>query len=366
MEENEGPPRVPAELSSSYRDARDHAPELTWNYAAKGFLRRGETSVLYGPSNCGKSAIVCHLGHCIITGSAFFGARVTQGLVLHVGAEAPNSILDRLQAYDLRQEEQNSYIVRMNAVDLSNPGEVAAFVADAKRIYRHTGQKIVLVVFDTLARSIGTFDENCASSMTGVADAGGRIADALKAHVMFVHHTGKDTDRGGRGSSALRGAVDTELALKPLEGGAVLLSQEKQRTMPKGEAVRFKTKAHVLGQDEDGEDRTTVTATELEGGAPVPEGRRASKDSIAIEMAVRTSLHIRRMTGEHAVDEFQTRDLLKTLPPELFGRIADDSRMKSVRRCLLSLARERSPVVRDSGNGWKLVVEHNVPEVTGL
>jgi RecA-family ATPase len=55
-----------------YRDARHHRPRLVWNYAAKSWLRRAETSVLFGPSNCGKSALVCHLGHCIVTGSNFF------------------------------------------------------------------------------------------------------------------------------------------------------------------------------------------------------------------------------------------------------------------------------------------------------
>ena len=260
---NQTPP-IPGPSGDLYRDARDHRPDLTWSYAAKGFFRRGETSVLFGPSNCGKSALVCHLGNCVVTGSEFFGARVTKGVVVHVGAEAPVSVLDRVHVYDPRAAlDPWQYIVRMAPVDLSSETDVDAFVGDLAHLHRQTGEKIVLVVFDTLARSIGTSDENCASAMTGIANAAERIVRQLKTHVMLVHHTGKDTDRGGRGSSALRGAVDTEVSLAPLKCGAVIARQEKQRTMPKSGPVWFRTESHVLGQDEDGEDRTTVKALEI-------------------------------------------------------------------------------------------------------
>ena len=48
------------------RPVADHIPSLEWNYAIKGWLLRRETSLLYGPSNVGKSALVCRLGCCIV------------------------------------------------------------------------------------------------------------------------------------------------------------------------------------------------------------------------------------------------------------------------------------------------------------
>ncbi|MDO5623036.1 MAG: AAA family ATPase [Paracoccus sp. (in: a-proteobacteria)] len=117
------------------------------------------------------------------------------------------------------------------------------------------------------ARSIGDADENASGHMTRVADAADRIAQQLTAHVMLVHHTGKDIERGSRGSSALRGAVDTELSLVPMKQGLVRVAQEKQRTMPKGDDVFFMTQRVVLGLDEDEDERTTVKAIEAKAPA---------------------------------------------------------------------------------------------------
>lgn len=342
-------------LDGIYRDSRSHEPVLEWNYCVKGLLRRGETSVLYGPPNCGKSALVCYIGHRITTGLPCFGAPVQKGIVVHVGAEAPDSILDRMKAYPSDDETAAPYIVRMDAVDLSEPVDVESFIQDLKQIHRLVGERIVLVVFDTLARSIGTSDENCAQAMTAIADATDSIAHAVKAHVMLVHHTGKDVERGGRGSSALRGAVDTELALLPHKSGAIVLSQEKQRTMPKSKSVHFRTEPHILGQDEDGEHRTTVKAVEVTDPLPT-EYRNNAGGSTGLDHALLTALHIRRMTSPLAIGTFRPRDILETLPPELFGEIAEASRVKNVSRALERLAQREPPIVHKADDGWRLVI----------
>ncbi|MCZ4262604.1 AAA family ATPase [Limimaricola sp. G21655-S1] len=350
-----------------YRDARVHSPALAWNYAAKGWFRRGETSVLYGPSNCGKSALVCHLGNCIVTGGPFFGAPVRQGVVVHVGAEAPESVLDRMQAFRLSDNpEALPYIVRMQPVVLSAPDAVGKFVTELERLRHNLGQPIILIVFDTLARSLGTADENCASTMTGIADTAGRIARQLDAHVMLVHHTGKDAKQGGRGSSALRGAVDTEISLWPTRGTVVRVVHEKQRTMRKGEARFFETRSFVLGQDEDGDDRTTVMAVdgssppekEVDGSGPPDKENANNRGAVSkYDTAVLTALHIRRLNSARGNDPFKPRDILESVPPEIFGSMSDENRMNTIRRVLARLAEQKPPVVEKSGQDWRLSTE---------
>lgn len=344
-------PKTPEGL---YRDARTHRPNLVWNYAVKGWLRRAETSVLFGPSNCGKSALVCHLGNCIVTGTPYFGARVRQGIVVHVGAEAPTSVLDRMQAHGIGEAPTTSpYIVRMEPVNLSDPEQVEQFIAELNNLVRDFGQKVVLIVFDTLARSITGVDENCAASMTGVVNAAERIARRSNAHVMLVHHTGKDTDRGGRGSSALRGAVDTEISLMPQKAEAVRVLQEKQRTMPKAGDHYFRTESFVLGHDEDGEDRTTVKAVESQKPSDkeaVGKPTQASK----YDTAVLTVLYIRGLTGKRGAETFKARDILECVPPEIFGGMSDENSMATIRRVLGRLSEQEAPVVEKVGSDWRL------------
>lgn len=344
-----------SDFDNLYEDAWNHSPELAWNYVAKGWLLRGETSVLFGPSNCGKSALVCHLGNCLATGTPFFGARVRRGIVVHVGAEAPKSVLDRMQALKPRHVGPPSpYIVRKRSVDLSVPAQVSSFISELEQLHHQHHEPIVMVVFDTLARSIGAVDENCAGAMTAVADTAAQIASQLDAHVMLVHHSGKDAERGGRGSSALRGAVDTEISLSPTNGSVVRVVHEKQRTMKKGETSFFEINSFVLGQDEDGEDRTTVMAVE---SAKPPENENTGKRNTAskYDTTVLTALHIRRLAGFGDADAFQARDILESIPPEIFGTMSQENRMATIRRVLTRLSNHESPAVEKVGKEWRLI-----------
>lgn len=335
-----------------YVDARSYRPNLNWNYAVKGWLLRNEVSVLYGPSNCGKSAMVCMLGHAIVSGKTFFGSRVTAGTVVHVGSEAPKSILDRMVPYKLEDAQTHLYSVRENSVDLSDPVAVAAFIAEMRALQDQEQVAITLIVFDTLARSIGDADENCNSTMTRVANAAAKIARSLNSHVMLVHHTGKDVERGSRGASALRAAVDTEISLEGAkDSNAVSVTQVKQRAMKKSHSVQFELAEFVLGLDEDDEERTTVQARET---ADVPEAsfeNKRRKGSSPVLTAVETFLHLQRSTG-HCIP-FTAKSLASALPPKLFGDIAPDSRVKSVTRALETLASQPDALVHKRSKNWE-------------
>lgn len=346
-----------------FRDARDHDPVMVWNYAAKGWIRGGECSVLYGPSNCGKSALVCHLGRCIVTGRPFFGTRVRQGVVVHVGAEAPESILDRMRAYDIHDPAAAPYLVRRAPVDLSNQDEVQGFMRNLEEITEDTGQPIILVVFDTLARSMGQADENDASAMTEIARMAELVARSVGTHVMLVHHTGKDHDRGSRGSSALRGAVDTEICLRPQDDGSVVVTQEKQRTMMKGRSVRFTTESVVLGQDEDGEDRTTVRAVEMSGDWAMDASGSSGRRACDPRSAILTALHLRGLKGGRSREPFDAAEILAELPERVFGGAVRDSRLKSINRILTDLVKEQEPPVEGKPGAWRLRPAGGIGEV---
>ena len=342
-----------ATWSERYSDARHHKPLISWNYCVKHWFRRCETSVLFGPSNCGKSALVGHLGSAIISGNRFFGAKVQRGIVIHVGAEAPESILDRMNAYNFG-DDSVPYLVRMSGVDLSDSHAVTHFITELKACAAEYGEQIVLVVFDTLARSIGSTDENCSTAMTAVAESTERIARTLNVHCMLVHHTGKDTDRGGRGSSARRGAVDTEICLLPQKDGTIQAVQVKQRTMQQADSVRFKTEPVVIGIDEDGDPRTTVRAVEVSNRVAISGDSEPATDKIDRRSAVLTALHVWSMlhTGDAP---FKTRHLVEALPDQTFAGISEESRIRAISRILGDLASQPAPPIAAEGKGtWRL------------
>lgn len=104
-----------------------------------------------------------------------------------------------------------------------------------------------LIVIDTLARSMGGGDENSGPDMARLVSHLGIIQAMTAATVLAVHHTGKDPERGARGHSLLRAAVDTEIELT-CKDGVARAHTRKQRDLEGGRAVTFKLEQVVLGE----------------------------------------------------------------------------------------------------------------------
>jgi hypothetical protein len=343
------------ELDELYDTAQGHEPELDWRYVVKGLFRRGETSILYAPSNVGKSALVVLLGSTVAAGRPFAGRPTSLGLVVHVAAEAPTSILDRTAAFRLELAAPGSapYVVRRRGLDLREPPQVAALVSQVRTMSRSCGHPVSLVVFDTLVLCIGTADENSPSDMSRAIEGAKRIATELDAHVMLVHHTGKDAERGARGTSALQAGIDTEVALIPGDGGVVRVVVTKQRDMAKAGGLAFRVRSFHLGEDEDGDPRTTARAELVDVPADASPAPKSLGDRRA---AVLTALHLRRLTqaGNAEPRPFSTRDVVESLPEEVLTGVAPENRPRVVGKILVEISKEPGAVLSKSGEGWVL------------
>jgi hypothetical protein len=72
---------------------------------------------------------------------------------------------------------------------------------------------IRLVVVDTLSRAMAGGNENAPDDMSAFIRNIDRIRQETGAHVLIVHHCGKDAAKGARGHSCLRAATDTKIEL---------------------------------------------------------------------------------------------------------------------------------------------------------
>jgi hypothetical protein len=209
----------------------------------EGVLIERTMSVVYGDSNTGKSFLVLDMAAHISLGLPWFGKRVKRGAVLYLAAEAPRSIQDRSRALaqKLNTSLDNLFITDC-PIDLYDAnGDAMAIVNTIKAIEQHYGVEIMLIVVDTLARAIGGGDENATKDMGLLVKHSDLIKANTRAHIMFVHHTGKDQTRGARGSSALRAATDTEIEVSDAgKGGPKEFKVTKQRDLDgKGEVYAF-------------------------------------------------------------------------------------------------------------------------------
>ena len=130
----------------------------------------------------------------------------------------------------------------------------------------------MLIVIDTLSRTLAGGNENMPDDMGAFVRHVDRLRDATGAHVMIVHHTGKTLSQGARGHSLLRAAVDTEIEIsRPEESKRSVALVTKQRDEDTGASLAFQLRVIDLGYDDEGDMVTSCVVEPVEGpvGAPV-------------------------------------------------------------------------------------------------
>ena len=219
----------------------------------KGLLDQGAMSVLYGDSNVGKTFVAMDMAFHIGAGLNYGGLRTTAGLVAYVAAEGGNGAKKRLVA--LRNKYPGvdpDFVLLPASVDLRRPGaDLVPLIAALKTL----GAPVAMLVVDTLSRAMAGGDENSSVDMGALVKNFDALRQAIApAHLMIVHHTGKDKAKGARGHSLLRAATDTEI-----EVADGVIAATKQRDMDKSWASAFSLDVVRLGLDADGDPITSCT-----------------------------------------------------------------------------------------------------------
>ena len=195
---------------------RDAKPVLSASYMVKGWLGRSQMSVVYGPSNVGKSFFCLDVAFCIAADIEWQGAKVRGGPVLYLATEGGNAFHNRVVA--LRDEYKKTGVrlaVRPSPIDLLRPeADLARLIELCQSIEAEVGAPLSMIVVDTLSRAMAGGDENGPTDMTAFIANLDALRNATGAHIMIVHHSGKDTAKGARGHSSLRAATDTEVELE--------------------------------------------------------------------------------------------------------------------------------------------------------
>jgi hypothetical protein len=114
-----------------------------------------------------------------------------------------------------------------------------------------------------------------------------RLRLSTGAHVLVVHHSGKDDARGARGHSLLKAAADTEIAVEKNEvSGVITATVAKQRDHRVDDPFAFRLIPVEVGTDENGEPVTSCVV-EPEMGAVVRTEPKRQRDPKAAQIALR-------------------------------------------------------------------------------
>ena len=254
-------------------------------YLVKGVLDAGCLAEIFGPTSCGKSFLATDLGLHIAEGWEWNGHRVRQAGVLYVSAEGGAAIINRLDAFQRRHGidlDKTAFGVVLEPTNLLTAEGVNQVIADAKGV-----PDLRLIEIDTAARCMPGGAETT-EDMSALVAACDRIRAEISAAILVVHHSGKDTSRGSRGSTVLPFGADTviEVSRDPTTKIATA-TLNKQRDGATGPILNFNLKVIELGTDDDG-DPITSCIVEPVDGPPVKSGSSITGQAkIALDLLVR-------------------------------------------------------------------------------
>lgn len=213
-------------------------------------LDQGAMSVLYGESNTGKTFVAMDLAYHVASGRPWGGKQTERRCVVYVAAEGGIGARKRAAALQAKYGPCPGFLYVLAPVNLLDPNSDLAPLIELLRSVDRLG----LIVLDTLSRVLAGGDENSSIDMGALVRHFDAIRTATSAHLMVVHHTGKNLAKGARGHSLLRAATDTEI-----EVSAEGIRVTKQRDLEKRSAAKFGLETVVLGQDARRKDVTSCT-----------------------------------------------------------------------------------------------------------
>lgn len=260
-------------------EALEKLPRPEW--LLEGMIPESTTTTIYGPPRNLKSFVALAWSLSIAYGLPWAGRPVKQGAVIYLAAEGAAGMKKRVKAWRKAagmEEESAPFALLPTAVNMVKPeeGEVEALIAAIQDYGRQCRAPVKLLVIDTLARCFAGGDEDRAGEMGAFVRSVDHIREQTGAAILIVHHSGKDKERGPRGSSSLFGAMDAAFECdRDPAGSLVTVRTTKQKDAEEAAPLVLKTAAVEWHEDGEPEgsiilEPTDEVAAKKRGRAPVP------------------------------------------------------------------------------------------------
>lgn len=234
-------------------------------------------SIIYGDPGAGKSFIALDMALRIAFGMDWHGTPTKGAGVLYIAGEGARGLGKRVKGW--RREHamegvEAPFLLLPVAVQLLEPKDRAKLLRTIDAAVARAGFPIGLVIVDTVSRALAGQDENGQESMSMFVAACGEIQVHTGGAVIGVHHSGKDKERGMRGSTVLLGGCDASIKVTK-NGEIAMLKTEKQKDAEEASPISFTLKKIEWAAGFDKPESTLVPfKTET---APQPEMRGLSR-----------------------------------------------------------------------------------------
>ena len=258
------------------------------SFMVADYLIENSFAVLYGAPATFKSFLAIDWALSIAHGIDWNGRPTSQGAVVYLAMEGQSGIAVRAEAWHRdRQLDDDGVPFYAVTTPIGMAMEDAPDVLQLRHAIEDTlgGASPDLIVVDTLARSFAGSgaDENSATDMGMFIRSCDLMKEWFDCTVLAVHHSGKDSDKGLRGSSSLLGAVDTSVAIKRTEGTqSVVVKVAKQKDVQEAEPIALNAREVRFVQDAFAQEQSSLVL-DIMDELPKPKSRRSAKQQTAID-----------------------------------------------------------------------------------
>lgn len=238
------------------------------DYIIEDLLWKEDLSALVGGSGSGKSFLAIDMAMHIATGKKWHGKTVKKCGVLYIVLEGHRGAANRFLAqvekhiteFENEQQPPIAYTnLEINICDGTDTSRILKLIQEFKIQFEKDAQFIII---DTVAQSLGG-DENAFEVMQAYLKNCKLITREVCAHVMVIHHHGKDVSRGPRGHSCFFAACDTIIEIKR-DGTVSSVEVSKQKDAEADFKTVFELEQIVLDTYlVDGEEKSITTCVPL-------------------------------------------------------------------------------------------------------
>ena len=227
----------------------DQIKNLPKIWLVADFLGAGEMSCLYGEPGSGKSVLAEDFGlHVAGKFPKWLDRNLnTHGAVIYIALERPNLVKRRALAFKAKHKAHGlPFAIVSEARDYRDLKTATLILETVAEVERATGQKVVLIILDTISRALCGGDENSPKDMGALINTLGRIQAATDAHMLLVHHVPHEAERM-RGHGSLLGAMDTT-AFVQKSTGVRTATVIKANDFDEGQSVAFTLESVTLSE----------------------------------------------------------------------------------------------------------------------
>jgi hypothetical protein len=260
-------------------DEIEAMPPPTW--LIHEMLVEDGLTILYGDPGAGKSFISLDMGLRLAHGMDWHGKATKPTGVLYIAGEGVRGIGKRIKGWRMKHGMEGveaPFLLLPVAVEILDEVQRGKLLRTIDAAVQRAGFHIGLIQIDTVSRALSGADENGQEAMGQFVKACDAIRRHANASVLGVHHSGKDKDKGMRGSTVLLGACDASIRVSKTEK-IVVLKTEKQKDAEEAEPIymEMETMRWAAGLEEE---QTTLVPVLKEGAVQSEGSETLSRDQI--------------------------------------------------------------------------------------